>query len=59
MDLPDTERGLRASPVDISTKILARWATQKVKKPINLVRAKAGKASGRRKATDPRQGKLF
>jgi hypothetical protein len=48
------------SPVDISTKILARWATHKVKKPINLVRAKAGKSSGRRKtSSDPRQAKLF
>lgn len=49
-----------ASPVDISTKILARWATNKVKKPINLARVKSGKASGRRRATtDPRQAKLF
>ena len=49
-----------ASQVDISTKILARWATHKVKKPISLDRVKSGKASGRRRATtDPRQAKLF
>lgn len=49
-----------ASPVDISTKILARWATHKVKNPISLVRANAGRARGRRRVTsDPRQSKLF
>jgi hypothetical protein len=49
-----------ASHVDISTKILARWATHKVKTPISLAPTKAAKVMGRRKGKgDPRQGKLF
>lgn len=47
-----------ASPVDISTKILARWATHRVKSPVSFARVKTGKAGGRRIA-DPRQARLF
>jgi hypothetical protein len=48
-----------ASQLDISTKILARWATNKVKKPTTLARVKSRKAGVRRRSTDPRQTKLF
>jgi hypothetical protein len=50
----------RADAQDIAIKILARWARNKVKAPVDRSRAKSGKAGRRRTPTrDPRQASFF
>jgi len=48
----------KAEAQDIRTKILARWATNKVKAPITSGRV-GGRRSVRRRGGDPRQSTLF
>jgi hypothetical protein len=50
----------RSDAQDISTKILARWARNKVKAPVDRGGAKGGKGARRRAPSkDPRQSSLF